>query len=206
MTDEVNRRLTGYRWVETQHGDTLQRVALREFGEAGRWAELAHLNDLIPPYITDDPGEAGDKVLLSGQVIMVPAATPSATQETDAERVYGRDVFLHRGAFVVESGDFQLVAGIKNLSQALKHRIATTPGDLMFYGDYGCRIRLLLGKVSNSAAVLLAAQYVQTAIEDDPRVAQVSRTESEAVGDVIRVDAEAIPISGDPVAIQAEIN
>lgn len=201
----MSRQLTGYRWVETRRGDTLQRIMLREFGDAGRWAELVHLNDLTPPYITDDPGQAGDKVLLAGQVIMVPAATPSASQETDAELVFGRDCKLESGRLVEDSGDFLVVAGIANLSQAIGHRIVTAPGELLFHGDYGCEIHRLLGRVSNETAVLLASKYVQTAVEDDQRVSQVSRVETEAVGDAIKVAAEVLPISGDPVTIRANI-
>ena len=206
MSNEVDRKLTGYRWIETRHGDTLQRIALREFGDASRWAELAWLNDLIPPYITDSSAEAGPKVLFSGQLIMVPAATPSTTEQTDPEKVYGRDVMLRRGLLVAENGDFALVKGISNLSQAIRNRVDTTPGELMFHGDYGCRIRLLLGKASTSATTLLAAGYVQSAIEQDDRVSQVTSSEAVAVGDVIRVTATAQPVSGDPVAIEAEIS
>ena len=206
MTNEVTRKLTGYRWVETQWGDTLQRIALREFGEASRWAELAHLNNLVPPYITDDPLLAGDKVLLSGKVIMIPAATPSASQETDPEKVYGRDIFLLNGKLVAENGDFALVSGVKNLSQALKHRILTAPGELVFHGDYGCDVHRIIGKVNNSTAVLLAAQYVRSGLEKETRIARVSQSTAESSGDVIRVNAEVVPISGDPVAISADIS
>jgi phage baseplate assembly protein W len=205
MNEIVNRSLAGYRWVETQHGDTLQKLALRYFGDATRWAEIAHLNDLVPPFIADDSELAGPGVLLSGSVIMIPAAVPSATLETDADRVFGRDCVLEGGALMAENGDFKLISGVKNLSQAIKHRVATTPGELMFHGDYGCEIRRLLGRVSGPTSVLLAAQYVASAVEEDPRVSQVTRTESRAVGDTIVVEADVQPISGNPVTVEAEI-
>jgi hypothetical protein len=38
MTTPFDRPLNGYRFVQTQYGDTLPTIAARELGDAGRWA------------------------------------------------------------------------------------------------------------------------------------------------------------------------
>lgn len=202
---EFDRPLAGYRWVETRHGDSLQAIALREFGDASDWPRLAHLNDLLPPYITDDPALAGERVLLSGQAIMVPAAFPSPTGETDPDRVFGVDCLLVQGELLTEGGDLAVVSGRENLLQAIKHRLATTPGDLMFHGSYGCYVRTLLGAVNGPSARLLAGQYVRTALAADPRISEVARVGVVASGDEVRVDAEVIPVSGNEVLFEGTI-
>lgn len=56
------------REVRIERGDTLERIAQRELGDAVRWIEIVVLNDLKPPYISDT---GGDSVRKPGEVILV---------------------------------------------------------------------------------------------------------------------------------------
>lgn len=56
------------REVTIMQGDTLERIALREYGSVTRWVELSILNNLKYPYIAETAGDGikayGDKILV----------------------------------------------------------------------------------------------------------------------------------------------
>lgn len=199
---DFDRELYGYRSIETVFGDSLARVAARELGDATRWAELAWINDLIPPYITDEPDFASDKVLLSGGTLLVPAAKTTVSVSTNPDEVFGADCLLADGLLGAdENGDFAVVAGRANLKQQIVHRIETNKGELLFHPEYGCSIRRLLGKVTGPTAALLGAKYVESALKSDFRVDHVTRAIATVQGDSIRIEAEVVPISGRSIDI-----
>lgn len=200
------RPLFGFRFVEIQRGDTLQAIALRELGDASRWAELIAYNDLVPPFVTDDASVARSGVLLSGSLLRVPAPVPVITTTTDPDKVFEIDVALDdRGQLTVESGDFVTASGRANLRQALKHRVMTDRGELMFHPNYGSLIRRLVGSVNGPTSALLAAQFAKSAIQADQRIKQVTQSTAEVVGDVINVSVEAQPVVGRVVDVDASL-
>lgn len=202
-TTVFDRPLYGYRFVEIQYGDTLQAIAVRELGDASRWHDLISLNSLVPPYITDDPVQAGPGVLLSGSLIVVPAPKPVVSSTTQADQVFGVDVRLDRGRLATASGDFDIVSGRDNLRQALQNVIETDRGELLFHTGYGSKVRRLLGTVSGPTSALLAAQYAKAAVIADPRVQSVTNSTATASGDVVSVDVDVQPVTGAIVQISA---
>lgn len=206
MTTEFDRELTGFRFAETRRGDSLQTIAARELGDASLWTDLIAFNDLVPPFITDDIAESGPGVLLTGDRILVPAPSPVVSSTTDPERVFETDIRLEpSGAIACESGDFAVVSGSKNLVQALRNRIGTETGELIFHLDYGSRIRRLIGAVNGPTATLLAAQYARAAVLSDPRVSKITAATAQADGDKISVEIEAEAVSGRPIQVSATI-
>lgn len=201
----IQRPIAGFRFVEVQRGDTLQRIAAREFGDAARWPELVGYNGLRAPFVTDDPAQAGSGVILSGQLIRVPASSAVISAEASPEEVFGRDVFLRVGRVDVSNGDFAVAGGIANLKQALQHRLDTDRGELLFHRDYGSLVRMLVGTVVGPTASLLAAQYAKAAMLSDPRVSLVSRAEAEVIGDVINVNVEVKPVTGKTIDVSATV-
>ena len=191
--------LEGWRYAETLFGDTLQRVALRELGDASRWAELAWINDLIPPYLTDDPTQSGAQVLLNGGALIIPSAT-QVTTATDPALVFESDCALTDGLLSIDdSGDIAVVSGEANLRQQLRNRVGTRNGGLMFHPDYGCLVRRLIGGLTGRKSGLLAAHYVRLSLSQDYRVQDVLSCTAEVVGDRISVTARVQPISGRPI-------
>lgn len=194
------REAPGVRLAETRHGDTLQRIALRELGDAGRWVELAELNGLRPPYITDAAlVRAG--VLAYGASIKIPAPASIISASAEPRTVYGADLRLAHGALGAQFGDLELLEGVPNLVQALRHRIVVGKRELGFHPEYGCHVRTLIGASNGPVSARLAAFYVRSALLEDERVAEVPTCIAEVIGDQIRVTATAVPISGAPADI-----
>lgn len=201
MTTPFSRPLYGFRFVEVRIGDTLQDIAARELGSAGRWHELITYNNLTPPFISDNPALASETVKVPGELILVPAPTPAVSSTTNPEEVFGRDIDLTGGVFSVDKGDFAIVSGRANLRQAIKHRVDTDRGELVFHLAYGSMVRRMLGAVGGPTAAQLAAEYSRAAVQGDPRVRQVISAEAEVVGDAVNVTVVAEPIAGQSVEV-----
>lgn len=191
-----------FRLAQTNFGDDLQAVAARELGDANRWYELAWLNDLAPPYITDSPGVYGTNVLVAGELIRVPSSTGVYTDAADTGQVYERDVLMiNRRLVADDGGDLAIVSGSKNLVQQLRHRINTPRGQLRRHAEYGCLIWRVQGAVSGPVANTLAAEYVKAALLADYRVSSVVEATAQVNGDAIIVTATAEAIAGGSVDV-----
>lgn len=195
MTD-FTRQVTGFRLVQTQHGDTLRKVALRELGDASGWAQLIWLNKLVPPYLTDDPAQVREGVVLTGGSIRVPAASSDIDAAVQPDQVFQADCQLQDGAFQFAGGDFALVSGRANLRQALSHRIVTDHGELVHHPRYGANLGRLIGSLSGPVRQLVAADYVDEALRNESRVKDVTRVVATTQGDRLAVEAEVVPITG----------
>ncbi len=200
MNTIFDKPLIGYRFVEIQYGDTLQSIAARELQDATRWPELISFNDLRPPYIA---AVASAGVLRYGDQILIPAPTPVISTTSDPERVFEADIALTKGKLIAVDGDFAVVAGRPNLHQALRHRVETERGELLFHPEYGSFVRRLIGAVNGPTSSLLAAQYAKSAVLMDPRVATVTQATAEVSGDTIRVSIELQPVAGRPFQLTA---
>ena len=201
MTTMFDRPLSGYRFVQTRRGDTLQAIAARELGDAAQWYTLIAINGLVSPYITDDPAQVKTGVLLSGDSIMVPAPVALTSTTSDATQVFGTDVELRNGLLSTANGDFSLVSGRANLHQALSNRLDTERGDLLWHRDYGSRHRELIGTVNGPTAGLLAAQYAKAALQADPRVRSITNSSATVIGDAVDVSVEVQPIAGQSMSV-----
>lgn len=188
---------TGYRWVETRWGESLQQLAARELLDAARWIDIVAINGLRPPYLSE---AAGSGIAAYGDLLMVPSANTVASVSTDAGMVFERDVALVNG-LLSGSADVALKSGVENLSQALSHRVIVDTKEMLFHPEYGCRVRELLGAVAGTNAGLLAGAYVRAALLKDPRVREVTSVDVQITGDQIAVRAEVIPIDGRPLQV-----
>ena len=205
MTTPFSRPLYGFRFVEVRIGDSLRAIAARELGDAGRWHELIAYNNLVPPFLTDDPDQARDGVKAAGDLILVPAPAPAVSTTTDPEKVFERDIDLSGGVFSVENGDFAVVSGRANLRQAIKHRVETDRGELIFHLTYGSSVRRMIGAVAGPTQARLAAEYAKAAVRADPRVRQVISATAEVIGDAVNVTVYAEPVAGESVEVAASL-
>lgn len=206
MSERFARPLPGFRFAEVLVGDTIQRLALRELGDARRWPELVSINGLVPPYLTDDPALASGQVVAAGGMVVVPAPASVAGDQLDPVRVFERDIVLVDGQLGDDGlGDFALVEGLDNLRQFLCHLVATDKGELLFHATYGSALWSLVGTGNGANAALLAGEYVRSAIEADPRVREVASVRATAQGDAILLEVEVVPVSFSPFSLQFNV-
>lgn len=204
MATIFDRELTGFRYTEVLFEDTLQSIAARELGDAARWVELISYNKLVPPFIVQDPLQAKAGVLVPGALILVPA--PSAETETpQPDNIFETDILLASdGDLSTAGGDLASVSGPDNLVQALRNRLATDRGELVFHQTYGASLRRLIGVVNGPTASLLASKYAGSSVEADPRVSRLIYSNATASGDSISVDVKAEAVSGRVVSFNIE--
>lgn len=194
-----------YRRADTRTGDTLQRVAARELGDAARWVELVSINRLLPPYLTDNLGEVSARVLLAGGYILVPdlgAGAATSVSDVDDAKTFGTDIALVNGKLLAdENGDLATVAGSANLAQALRLRLNTDLGELVFHTDYGNGALALKGKGARAGHAQLAAALVKRCVGADPRIsstrdvtATLTGDRTDVVGTVVAIDGQRIPV------------
>lgn len=195
MTD-FTKDLTGFRYVQTLRGDTLQSVALRELGSAGDWAQLAWLNELLPPYLTDNPDQVRAGVLATGSTIRVPAPTAQVDASVSPEEVFLTDISLVNGQFQFNNGDIALVSGRENLKQAISNRIVTDHGDLLYHGTYGANLGRLKGSLNGPTRGMVAASYVEDALGDENRIQAINSIKATSQGDRLNIVGEVVPITG----------
>lgn len=200
MTTKI---IPGYRMARTYRGDTLQRIADRELGDAGRWYDLIDFNGLLPPYIVDDVENAGANVLLSGESLRIPTNSTTTVQDEASDDLFGSDVRLNRGKFVVENGNFKLVGDIDNLNQALRHLVVTEPGELLYHPRYGCGTRPFIGASNSKANGLIAGSLVKRAVQSDPRISSVQSALIEQSGDALKITIKAEAINATPITVEA---
>lgn len=189
--------MPSYRLAETHFNDDLQAVAARELGDANRWVELVWLNNLVHPYIVDDPRRVVDGVLLSGAMIKVPAPVGVWMDRTNRGQVYERDCSLqNRRLSVTATGDLAVVAGVDNLRQQISNRVVTPRGQLRRHPDYGCMIWRLVGTVNGPTAAKLGAEYVQAALLAEYRVRSVDFSVADVRVDEVKISARVRAIEG----------
>lgn len=194
----ITKPILGVRRANTNVGDTVQAIALRELGDTARWHDLVAINNLLPPYLTDDMALAGPRVLLAGQQnIRIPASAPPASGVADPDTVFGSDISLARGRIeATDGGDMLTISGTPNLSQALTNALATHPGDLAYHRTYGCDVYRLIGQGASTTRDRLAAAFVARTIRADRRVARVEGATGTITGDTIDVTATAVAVDG----------
>lgn len=205
MTTPFDTPLVGYRFVQTESFDTLQQVAARELGDASRWTEIVAINNLLPPYLTDDPEAVTAHVLPNGSYLVIPAASPSA-RNPDPNGVFGQDLKLTPdGLLDIDGTDFAVVSGVDNLVQALTNALRTDQGELLFHPAYGSLIRRILGSVTGPTAGLLAAKYAKQTVEADSRITSVTSSVATISGDVISVAVKSQTVTGATQPISTDL-
>jgi phage baseplate assembly protein W len=204
---EFERPRPNYRLVQTNWGDDLSSVANRELGDANRWPELIWLNELVPPYITNEASAVINGVILAGELIKVPSALGVYAESDTNGQVYERDCFLVNKLLQVdEFGDFAIVSGVDNLKQQLTHAINTPRGQLRRHPDYGCLIWRLQGTVNGPTAGILGAKYVKSTLLADYRISSVESASSDVDGDRVNITATAKAIEGSYIDIVIDAN
>lgn len=185
-------------YIVRQH-DTIKTIARKAFRDAARWPELIEFNGLVSPYIDTsvDPLDAypGMRVLGIGDTLLVSlrASDPVVTGiyfDTENRDLYeyllGTDLLLSQIPTTIISepgqlhtnagtGDFAVVSGTANLTQALVCRLMTRAGDLLYHPLYGTHLMDFIGRRSSYVNVRLAHLEALHSVLADPRIESVDR-------------------------------
>jgi phage baseplate assembly protein W len=118
----------------------------------------------------------------------------------DREILFGSDLKLTSSGGTLDLtaarlGDLQLAQGNDNIVQALTLRLMVRKGELerLGFADYGSRLHELIGEPNNQRTRVIAMGLARTAVEQDPRVAEVQRVEASVPPgerDTIRIEMD----------------
>jgi hypothetical protein len=137
-------------------GTTLERIAQDELGNAGRWGEIAEVNGLKAPYVTDDLSDTRKNILRPGDKFLIPTATRSGFSQvpnaadvkttvnlTELEKSLGTDLKITKDfdLSISNSGDLELVSGANNMGQAVIINLSYEKGEVMGYPEKGAGLR-----------------------------------------------------------------
>ena len=218
-----SRTLTPYRSIKTIQilkGDTIAVLAARHLGDARRWRELAILNQLQAPYISE---AKFPKTLRIGDSIKIP--TTDAPQnvnrpseilggpiaEKTEDRILGRDLELEERDGLVDlkidsvagSQDFSTISGNANLLQGIRQRILVEVGTDPLYPDFG--LANIIGLHVPAVDAQLFRLRLLQAVEADPRVLQLAKvTFLPGQDDAISTELSVYPIASDsPLVVKS---
>lgn len=192
-----------YRKYTISDFDTLQSIAHTQLGDIAQWITLKDFNDLRYPYIVSPEQKIEDPIhfVTIGDTIMIPIADnlsdvdPSTLPKASQQRIYdmalGMDIKMghdKKDSYHTENGgsdnllemlpndnrrDIGSVMGPDNLVQALKFRLLTARGTLLYHPDYGSLIDTYIGqKLSDSLASAIDVE-IENTIRRDSRVSNV---------------------------------
>lgn len=166
-------------------GMTLERLAQQELNDSNRWGEIAEVNNLKAPFISEDPSESRDGVLKPGSKILIPVGIQNGLSQvpngrenkltkgmSDLEKSLGTDFKVDKDFDLVltSSGDLELVAGAENMAQGTLLKLSYEPGEVMRYPEIGTG--LVIGK--KFPAVEDIKDRIVNSLLQDSRIQRVS--------------------------------
>jgi phage baseplate assembly protein W len=163
------------------NNDSLMDFAARHLGDYSQWSSVAALNGLSPPWTgaggADNTAAGGQQLLLPSTGASISAGLPTPSY---AVNVLGTDLYVGpiNGSMPPWAGDYATITGYPNLQISLGRRLQTTLGDLIYHDDFGSRIPPEVGAVQDSATAGHINAYGDSAIQSDPRVAEVTSSQT----------------------------
>lgn len=192
-TNGAYRAYAQYTW---RAGDSLQSLALRAYGDASRWAEIAEFNGLRSPRQWGDGAP-----IMVGDTINVPQEMEVETRGTVRGDLFGTDLafdFKSKDIMLVDN-DIKLTSGRYNLEQALALRMLTEQGESYIMPDYGLPVRV--GGTAADREVAYLASHVRDQLVRDSRVRDVRDVSVLVEGDALAVSVSLSPVSGDAITL-----
>jgi phage baseplate assembly protein W len=119
---------------------------------------------------------------------------------TERAQLFGNDLRLLERNAVVDLmpdalGDLALAEGNDNIVQALTMRLLVRRGELTALGwpNYGSRLHEVIGEPNNRRTHTILMAHARTAIEQDPRVVEITGMRAYVLAgerDVVRLEIE----------------
>jgi hypothetical protein len=203
-------KYTGFFEVYVARGDSIETLAWKHMGDPDGWRDIAMINNLRPPFITQDARIPNTKKI--GDPITIPLAKqtqPSPVVSTgasnvgasQAEEFMGTDIRLiqlsnGKYGWAVDtahgSTDIQTISGVPNLVQGVGTRFRTEQGTNPQFPTVG--MPNMVGEKSQYQLWLEARFALEGQILDDPRIDRVISIQFEVVNDVLEMNVSAQPV------------
>ena len=166
------------RLAKVRMNDNLMDIANRELGNFEEWRNIAALNGLIPPYISNTPGPG---LVVPGDQLFMPTPNGGTTPQVGSPPSYtnnylGVDVYLGplNQPMLPWTGDFQVISGYQNLAFSLGRRLQTGLETLIYHPNFGSRIPPEVGSIDDQSISGQLQAYTASSLSSDPRVAKVT--------------------------------
>ena len=182
-------------------GDTLQSIAQTLLQDTSKWVDLALLNNLDYPFISDSLTTLPN-VKSFGDTIFVPISvddndTTELLLEDPDFASLGSDFYLKDGDLDVDiNGDIRLVSGIDCQQQDLVNKLSIELGTLPYHPNSGSRLNAVIGNKTNKHWLDKATVELTRTFKTDPRVVDVKDVEVVAVSDQIHIKCTIVTITG----------
>jgi len=206
----IGTAYSGFEEIVIGQGDTLQSIAARRLLDPHKWVDIAAINNLRPPFITN--GAMIPNTLQIGSKIIIPISKPGGQQrvwttgdvpfgQSQSEAHLGTDIELvqlasgrYGWAVDVAHGatDASLVYGIENVSQGIGSRLRTNQGENIINPRVG--LPRLVGQQQFQDFRSEANLRVRQQLLADPRIERVIKYEFTLVKDALTLDATVQPI------------
>lgn len=166
-------------------GETLERIAQRELGDANRWPEIIEINDLKYPFITDDIFSTTPNVAKPGDIILLPDVIRNGFSDApkgkeinaikdlnEVQRSLGVDLKVTPDFDLAlgNNDDLQIVAGTDNMAQAVFLKLVYEKGDVLSAPEIG--VGLSVGSKIRSLSDIKDA--VVSSLLQDPRIENIT--------------------------------
>lgn len=147
--------LPAVKQVRYVSGQTLERLAQIHLRDSTRWGEIAEVNGLMPPYVTDDVSDTRDNIVKPGDALLIPvpltrgfSQVPQAKEIkttrglNQLEKSLGTDLKLTSDfdLSLSNSGDFEVVSGTNNMAQAVLLKLGYERGEVIRHPSLGSGI------------------------------------------------------------------
>jgi len=163
----------------------LERIALDYLGNSEKWVEIAELNDLHIPFVTQDMTSTDTKVAKPGDTILIPTGNifgfsatpdvvdiPSTIDLSYLEKKLGTDLKLtpNFDLSLGSRGDLEVISGGANLGQQVVLKMSYEKGELLGAPTIGSN--LIIGSKTKPVSVI-KDDLIQTLMQD-PRVSRIA--------------------------------
>lgn len=159
-------------------GDTLQSIAQRVLGNAELWPDIAEMNGLVYPYISNSSSVG---IVSPGDILWLKSNRGDSTID---EVSFGADLKLSTdksilsynvgGDLVVNAeGDYSLAEDLECLLQDTSHRLMTTFGSLPYHPSYGSRISGMIGSKKDDGWETRINIEISRTIKCDDRIKNI---------------------------------
>jgi phage baseplate assembly protein W len=135
------------------------------------------------------------RVLTLGDTLILPDPNSFQQIEDDTEefaKLLGTDMELNEHTRKLhwdpKTHDFKVVRGVQNMKQAIKLRLMTSPGELLYHPNYGDELLTFVGRRNTAIFKALAAGIIHSCLNQDIRIYSVENIKVSVSGDVCTVD------------------